>query len=199
MKMIYPNSEKVTVLKSISNEDEVLTCCSQMGKKSCAEDDYRISRVPSLLWEDESDSSGSSSSLDSRDSSDSLSSRVSWSPTLVDKVHYRPTISHNEKDKLFYSCSDYITFRRLYKEHLIQVGIKRRRKSKKLKMQKDQPEQSNKKEEACHDISPLTWLANNVQIFFSTESSGHHTLRENRKPTRRALDIELLVDTLYLF
>ena len=126
-----------------------------MGKKSYAEDDYRISRVPSLLWEDESDSSGSSSSLDSRyssdslssrvswsptlvdkvhygprDSSDSLSSRVSWSPTLVDKVHYGPTISHNEKDKLFYSCSDYITFRRLYKEHfLIQVVMKRRRKS----------------------------------------------------------------------
>ncbi len=201
--------EKVSVSNFYADVLSTKTSCSSARNKNNMEEKYdnrKISMTPSLEWEEESDA-GSSSSLSSIDSTDSLSSRVSWSPKLVDKVHYRPVLSHHEKDKLFYTCSDYIIFRRLYKEHLIHASMERkRRKTRELVevLQKDEP-QDNITTQDEFLIAPLTWLVNSVYNFFwSLESSSgvKNDVQETGRMQRAIppiVEVELLVDTMYLF
>ncbi len=223
------NKLRASYLKSQEQNEEIVTCNNKGDNRTFSDEYCDFSRQASSTsrWEDDSDSGSSASSLTSSESNDSLSSRVSWSPTLIAKVHYRPTISSHDKDKLFYNCSDYILFRQSYKEHLMQVRLEKKRKLREEAQkeseggttrsggvlpqasQEEQP-QTFSKEDSPHsyhdDATPFTWIVNRIQnIFFyetpihSTSSSPLHRVTNAEKKKRGALDIETLVDTLYLF
>ena len=204
----YTPMENFTVLRNqfkIANSNEAQN--PSFARDELMHDETMTKKL-SLSWEeDDSDTSsedtftGSEDSyISSESSSDSLSSRVSWSPTLVDEVYTRPRLNDNEKDALFYNYFDYMRFRQAYKEHLIQEGTNQMRKNTNDE-EKEPADETSSKEKYDYYITLFTQLISAANEYLFSEFPSHQVPHENKKAISHSADTdtEVLMEVLFFF
>lgn len=145
--------------------------------------------VSSLLSQD--DDIDTASSISSQDSAE-LEYRVSWATEIVQEIRYRPRTHFADVRDLHYTKADYAHFRQEYKEQLIRTRLEEKR----IKREEEKKRRENQE-------TPISWLVNLVHSHFASEgeSSTKQTTIckqiQSHKP--KEVQIELLVDTLYIF
>ncbi|GFH56305.1 predicted protein [Chaetoceros tenuissimus] len=197
-----------SLIQSPSNSEQVVhvASCTCNLKESAVEIKQADQIIPDLrsclLLQDDQESASSllsqdddldtASSISSQDSDEQLEYRVTWANEIVKEIRYRPKTHFADVSDLHYTKSDYSKFRQAYKEELIRTRLEQKR----IKREEERKMRENQG-------TPISWLVNLVHSQFVGESSTSKTNAtisnaiQSHKP--KEVQIELLVDTLYIF
>lgn len=198
-----------SLIQSPSNSEQVVhvASCTCNLKESAVEIKQNDQVIPDLrsclLLQQQEDQDSASSLLSQDDDLDTASSissqdsaeleyRVTWANEIVQEVRYRPKTHFADVSELHYSKSDFAKFRQAYKEELIRNRLEQNR----IKREEERKQRENQE-------TPISWLVNLVHTHFVSEgesSTKQTTISkaiQSHKP--KEVQIELLVDTLYIF
>lgn len=177
--------ETAVEIKQLSEviPDDLRSCLLSQDQESAS----------SLLSQDDDDLD-TASSISSQESVE-LEYRVSWATEIVQEVRYRPRTHYADVCDLHYTKADYQQFRQEYKEQLIRTRLEEKR----IKREEERKNRENQE-------TPISWLVN---MFHSRLVSSEGESSSSKQQTSLAsaiqshapkeVQIELLVDTLYIF
>ena len=121
--------------------------------------------------------------------------RVTWSNEVVTQTHYRPMTTIQDKPNLHYSGDEMTRFRQEYK---MQIKAAQKLKRERAREQKEEEQRS------ASYKNPFTSVVNTMTEYLSSLSESSHSKPTNvqlpgNSVSRRSLETNLLIDTLYLF